>query len=87
MKNNPDNVQANSELASAFPGKNVNFSAHLANALPSDPQGVATGSANLTMGNTGHSTGTHVHNQGVDTTGKPTDYLQLMELIKNRMYR
>jgi hypothetical protein len=87
MSGNPSNEEANARLAASFPGKNVNFSGHLANALPADPQGVATGSAQLTMGSTGNSTGTHVHNQGVDTTGQPTDYMQLMDLIRNRMYR
>ena len=87
MSRNPSNEQANAELAQSFPGKNINFNAHLANPVFSDPQGVATGSAQLEMGSTGRSTGKHAHSQTIDEFGNPVDYEQMMNIVRNRQYR
>lgn len=87
MAQNPSNEQANSELAGAFPGKNINFQAHLQDPVMADPQGIATGSAQLKMGSTGNSTGKHGHNQTIDEFGNPVDYETMMQVIRNRQYR
>jgi hypothetical protein len=87
MATNPSNEAANEQLAGAFPGKNVNFNAHLQNPIISDPQGIATGSANLTMGSTGRSTGKHTHQQFIDVNGQPMDYEEAMNIIRSRQYR
>lgn len=87
MSQNPTNEQANEQLAAAFPGKNINFNAHLENPVFSDPQGIATGSANLKMGSTGYSTGKHTHQQFINIDGVPMDYEEAMNMIRSRQYR
>lgn len=66
MANNPENI---SGLQSLFPGKNINIQGHLANPVSSGLD-MATGSAQLEMGSTGHSTGKHLHDELLNTQGQ-----------------
>ena len=44
------------------------------------PDGVATGSAKMTMGSTGNSSGPHAHTQGVDAQGYPATYQNMLDV-------
>ena len=72
------------------PGKNIEIQGHLAYPAP-DVSTVATGSANLRMGNTGASTGPHLHQEFKDTKGNLKDITKetqkRIELYKNALYK
>ena len=80
LSQNPTNEQAAAMFAEQFPGKNVQFSGHLAEVPDMSPNGVATGSAQMTMGNTGNSSGPHAHTQGIDAQGYPATYQNMLDM-------
>lgn len=66
MAQNPQNIQG---LQSLFPGKNINVQGHLNEPVQSGLD-VATGSAKMNMGSTGHSTGKHLHDELLNIQGQ-----------------
>lgn len=87
LNRNLTNEQATEEFAKAFPGKKSYFAGHLAGPVATSPEGMATGSARMTMGSTGKSSGPHSHIQFTDEYGQPMDYAKAMEIVRNKFYR
>ena len=75
MAQNPENIAG---MQALFPGKNINLQGHLAEPVPSGME-VATGSAQMNMGSTGHSTGRHLHNELLNTQGQLSPLSQMLQ--------
>lgn len=81
------NAGAESLNATNIPGKNISIQGHLAYPAP-DVATVATGSANLRMGNTGRSTGAHLHQEFKNTNGQLEDLTKKrLEMYRNALYK
>jgi murein DD-endopeptidase MepM/ murein hydrolase activator NlpD len=65
-------------ISGIAPGKNISLQGHLAQPASLGPE-VATGSAQLQMGSTGHSTGPHLHQEFMDTQGQLQPLSMLLE--------
>lgn len=65
-------------LSSVAPGKNVSLQGHLAEPAILPPE-VATGSAQLTEGSTGASTGPHLHQEFMNTEGQLVPFSTLLQ--------
>lgn len=74
MAQNPQNIQG---LQALFPGKNINVQGHLSEPVQSGLD-VATGSAKMNMGNTGKSTGTHLHDELLSSEGQIVPLSQMI---------